>query len=78
MPPATKPAPRSPAPSVRLTARQRAVLKLQFGEGVGRAQIAERLGSSERIVKRDLMKSYEKLRLELNSDLLRVLSNGRE
>ncbi len=61
-----------------LTARQRAVLKLQFGEGVGRAQIAERLGSSERIVKRDLMKSYEKLRAELNSDLLRVLSNGRE
>ena len=61
-----------------LTARQRAVLKLQFGEGVARAQIAERLGSTERAVKRDLMKSYEKLRIELNSDLLRVLSNGRE
>ncbi|MEJ1963798.1 MAG: sigma-70 family RNA polymerase sigma factor [Gammaproteobacteria bacterium] len=61
-----------------LTSRQRAVLKLQFGEGVGRAQIAERLGSSERAVKRDLMKSYEKLRTELNTDLLRMLSHGRE
>ncbi len=29
---------------VRLTPRQRAILKLQFGEGLGRAQIAERLG----------------------------------
>jgi RNA polymerase sigma factor (sigma-70 family) len=61
-----------------LTPRQRAVLKLQFGEGVGRAQIAERLGSTERTVKRELMKSYEKLRTELNTDVLRVLSNGRE
>jgi len=59
-----------------LTARQRAVLKMQFGEGAGRAQIAQRLGSTERTVRRELMKSYEKLRTELNSDLLRVLSNG--
>jgi RNA polymerase sigma factor (sigma-70 family) len=61
-----------------LTARQRAVLKLQFGEGASRAEIAQRLGSTERVVKRDLMKSYEKLRVELTTDLLRVLANGRE
>jgi RNA polymerase sigma factor (sigma-70 family) len=61
-----------------LTPRQRAILKLQFGEGLGRAQIAERLGATERAIKRDLMKSYEKLRTELNTDLLRMLAHGRE
>ncbi len=61
-----------------LTPRQRAVLKLQFEEGIGRAEIAARLGSTERAIKRDLLKSYEKLRIELTSDLLRVLTNGRE
>jgi RNA polymerase sigma factor (sigma-70 family) len=61
-----------------LTARQRAILKLQFGEGLGRAEIAARLGMTERAVKRDLMKSYEKLRTELNTDLLRMLGHERE
>ncbi len=61
-----------------LTARQRAVLALQFGEGINRTQIAARLGTSERVVKRDLMKSYEKLRTELDTDLLRTLSHERE
>jgi len=61
-----------------LTPRQRAILKLQFGDGLGRAQIAEHLGATERAIKRDLMKSYEKLRTELNTDLLRMLSHGHE
>ncbi len=61
-----------------LTARQRAILKLQFGDGVGRAEISERLGLTERAVKRELLKSYERLRIELKTDMLRVLSNGRE
>ena len=61
-----------------LSPRQRAILKLQFGEGLGRAQIAAALGTSERAIKRDLMKSYEKLRTELNTDLLRILRHGRE
>lgn len=61
-----------------LTPRQRAILKLQFSEGLGRAQIAERLGATERAIKRDLMKSYEKLRNELNTDLLRMLGHERE
>ena len=61
-----------------LSPRQRAVLKLQFSEGLGRTEIALRLESTERAIKRDLLKSYERLRGELNTDLLRVLTDGRE
>jgi RNA polymerase sigma factor (sigma-70 family) len=61
-----------------LTPHQRAVLKLHFNEGLGRSEIALRLKSTERAIKRDLLKSYEKLRIELKTDLLRVLTNGRE
>ena len=61
-----------------LTPRQRAVLKLQFGEGLGRTEIAVRLESTERAIKRDLLKSYERLRHELKTDLLWVLTNERE
>jgi RNA polymerase sigma factor (sigma-70 family) len=61
-----------------LTPQQRAVLRLQFYEGLSRIEIAERLGTSERSVKRILMKSYERLRGQLNPDLLRGITNGRE
>jgi RNA polymerase sigma factor (sigma-70 family) len=61
-----------------LTARQREVLKLQFFESLSRVQIAERLGISERTVKRVLMKSYEGLRQQLKVELLRGVSDGRE
>lgn len=61
-----------------LTPRQREVLKLQFFEGLSRIQIAERLGTSERTVKRELTKSYEKLREQLNVELLRGITDGRE
>jgi RNA polymerase sigma factor (sigma-70 family) len=61
-----------------LSPRQRAVLKMQFTEGLGREEIARRLGSTPRIVKRELMKSYERLRTELDPELLRVISYGRE
>ena len=54
-----------------LAPRQREVLKLQFFESLSRSQIASRLGLSERAVKRILLKSYEKLRQQLNADLLR-------
>ena len=54
------------------------MLKLQFSEGLGRTEIATRLESTERAIKRDLLKSYERLRRELKTDLLRVLTNGRE
>jgi len=61
-----------------LTPRQRAILKMQFSEGLGREEIAVRLGLTPRIVKRELMKSYERLRTTLDPDLLRVISYGRE
>jgi len=61
-----------------LTAQQRAVLKLQFFEGLSRAEVAERLALTERSVKRASMKSYEKLRQQLDPDLLRGITDGRE
>lgn len=60
-----------------LPPRQREVLKLQFYEGLGYAEIAERLGTTPRAVKRNVIKSYQKLRSELNPEYLRA-SYGRE
>jgi RNA polymerase sigma factor (sigma-70 family) len=51
-----------------LTTPQRQVLKLQFYSGLNRAEIANRTGLTERSVKRTLMKSYEKLRHQLNTE----------
>jgi RNA polymerase sigma factor (sigma-70 family) len=61
-----------------LTPRQRQVLRLQFFEGLSRAETAKRLGATERSVKRALMKSYEELRNRLDPELLGVISDGRE
>ena len=52
-----------------LPPRQREVLRLHFGEGLARVQIAERLQTSERSVKRDLISAYATLRIVLDSDL---------
>ena len=54
---------------VSLPPRQREVLRLHFGEGLTRAQIAERLETTARCVKRDLIGAYGRLRIELGSDL---------
>jgi RNA polymerase sigma-70 factor (ECF subfamily) len=51
-----------------LAPRHQEILKLQFNEGLGYAQIAERIGSTPRAVKRSVMKSYDKLRNELQSE----------
>lgn len=61
-----------------LAPRQREILKLQFVEGMSREQIAERMGTTERIVKRTLAKSYELLRAQLDAELLKGITNGRE
>jgi RNA polymerase sigma factor (sigma-70 family) len=61
-----------------LSPRQREVLKLQFAEGLGHAEVAARLGASQRSVKRLLSKSYAKLRHELDQELLGVITDGRE
>jgi len=61
-----------------LAPRQREVLRLQFFEGLSRMQIAERIGTSERSVKRTLIKSYEMLRVKLDAELLKGITDGRE
>jgi len=53
------------------------VLKLQFAEGLGYTEIAARLGTSPRSVKRHIRKSYEKLRVELESELPAAVNHGR-
>lgn len=61
-----------------LSPRERAILKLFFEEGLSQAQIAQSLGVSFRVVRRDFEKSYGKLRRELNGELTRALQYGRE
>jgi RNA polymerase sigma-70 factor (ECF subfamily) len=61
-----------------LTVQQREVLKLQFYAGLSRGEIAGRTGLTQRSVKRSLMKSYEKLRRELNPESFARMSDGRE
>jgi RNA polymerase sigma factor (sigma-70 family) len=61
----------------RLPGRQREMLKLHFAEGLGYAQIAQRMGSSQRVVKRQLVKSYATLRAELDAELVGVMKHGR-
>ena len=50
-----------------LPPRQREILRLHFGEGLARAQIAELLETTERTVKRDLINAYARLRIVLES-----------
>jgi RNA polymerase sigma factor (sigma-70 family) len=54
-----------------LPPRQREVLRLLYGEGFTRAQIAEHLSISERIVKRDLINAYCRLRAVLGGEVAR-------
>ncbi len=61
-----------------LTARQRKVVKLLFAEALGHAEIAERLGTTPRSIKRIVTKSYQKLRQELSPELLGTIARGRE
>jgi RNA polymerase sigma-70 factor (ECF subfamily) len=60
-----------------LTPQQRKVLKLQFYSGLNRAEIALKTGLSERIVKRTLIKSYERLRHQLNAESFARMSHAR-
>jgi len=61
-----------------LSTRQRRLLKLHFFEGLGHAEIAARVGESQRSVKRTLIKSYDKLRHALDPELLGEITDGRE
>jgi RNA polymerase sigma factor (sigma-70 family) len=61
-----------------LTARERAILRSHFEEGLNKAEIALRLGLSPRVVQRDFETSYGKLRRELALKLTGALNHGRE
>lgn len=56
-----------------LPPEQREVLKLQFSEGLGQDEIALRTGRSPRRIRRDAARAYERLRHELDRE---VLENG--
>lgn len=60
-----------------LTPYQREVLKLFFVEGKAYSQIATELGVSVRSVTRQFRNSYEKLRHELDPELIGVITHGR-
>lgn len=60
-----------------LSPRERAILRLYFEEGLSQVEIAERIGVSFRIVRRDFEKSYARLRRELDGELTRALQDGR-
>ena len=61
-----------------LTPYQREVLKLFFVEELEYTEVAARLGESLRSVTRQFRKSYDKLRDELNPELLGVFTHGRQ
>jgi RNA polymerase sigma factor (sigma-70 family) len=61
-----------------LTARQREILKLRFVENLTEAQTAERLAISRRIVKRQMIRSYAKLRDRMHHHLIERVPHGRE
>jgi RNA polymerase sigma factor (sigma-70 family) len=61
-----------------LPPRTREVLRLKFNEGLTNAEIAARLGLHPVTIKRDLLHSYSRLRLELSPELLPALEDHRE
>jgi RNA polymerase sigma factor (sigma-70 family) len=61
-----------------LTGRQRAVLKLQFFEGLSHEEIAKRLNMTPRVVRRMVVQSYPQLRVQLNAEITGALAHGRE
>ncbi len=61
-----------------LTPYQREVLKLFFVKEKSYAEIAEELDESLRSVTRQFRKSYDKLRQELDPELLGAFTHGRE
>jgi RNA polymerase sigma factor (sigma-70 family) len=61
-----------------LGVRERKMLKLHYFEGLGLADIAERTGATPRTVKRVLIRSYDKLRHELDPGLLGVMDDEPE
>jgi RNA polymerase sigma factor (sigma-70 family) len=61
-----------------LPARAREVLRLRYHEGLSNGQIAARFKLHPQTIKRDLLESYSRLRLDLDPDLLVELERARE
>jgi RNA polymerase sigma factor (sigma-70 family) len=59
-----------------LSERARTILRLHFEEDLSHADIAQRLGLSLRIVRRDFEKSYIKLRREVKLEFTDALLHG--
>jgi RNA polymerase sigma-70 factor (ECF subfamily) len=51
----------------KLPSRACEILRLHFHEGLTHEQIANRLGVSQRVVKRDIVNAYASLRVELSA-----------
>lgn len=60
----------------RLPPRPREVLRLHFAENLTHSEIAQRLGVTRRVVKRDLINAYARLRMELNPEIVDGLRSG--
>ena len=61
-----------------LSPHQREILKLFFADGLRYAEIASHLGESLRSVRREFERSYDKLRHELDPELLGEITHGRD
>ena len=62
----------------QLPTRQQQILRLHYGSGLARGEIARQLGISERIVKRDLTHAYVCLRMSLPPDVADPSAAGGE
>jgi len=62
----------------KLSAHQRELLKMFFADELHYAEIAAERGETLRSVRRQFEKSYERLRHELDPELLGVITHGRE
>lgn len=60
-----------------LPPRAQEILRLHFGEGMAGAQIANTLGISRKMVKRDIARAYASLRITLESDVEGVSRRSR-
>jgi len=61
-----------------LSGRQQQMLRLVFSEGLTQNEIAFRLGETPRTVRRQLARSFEKLRQLMDVDRMETVAHGRE
>jgi RNA polymerase sigma-70 factor (ECF subfamily) len=62
----------------QLPPRAREVLRLRYRDGLSNGEIAARLKLHPQTIKRDLLQSYSRLRLDLTPELLAALERSRD